>query len=146
MEGFAYRSGRGEHWLKNKCVLAEEFVILGYVPCAAGADLLGSLVLGCYEGGKVVYAGRVGTGWSYKLSRSLCDTVEKLHAPKPAFGRPLPAGAEKVVRWARPKRVCEIELRGWTADGLVRQGSFKGLREDNPAKEVVREAPREMAR
>jgi bifunctional non-homologous end joining protein LigD len=129
-----------------KTALTQELVILGYVPSTAGAELVGSLVLGYYEGGKLIYAGRVGTGWSHKLSRSLRDTVEKLHASKPAFGRSLPSGAEKGVRWARPKLVCEIEFRGWTADWLLRQGSFKGLREDKPAKEVVREAPRGMAR
>jgi bifunctional non-homologous end joining protein LigD len=68
-----YRSGRGEHWVKVKCVQAQEFVILGYVPSTAGADMVGSLVLGYYEDGKLAHAGRVGTGWSHKLSRTRHD-------------------------------------------------------------------------
>src|ERR1700680_1900709 len=74
-----YRPGRGTHWLKTKCVQAQEFVILGYVPSAAGTAFVGALALGFYEKRKLVYAGRVGTGWSRELSRLLCDKIEKLH-------------------------------------------------------------------
>jgi bifunctional non-homologous end joining protein LigD len=105
-----YRAGRGQHWLK--CVQRQEFIILGYVPSTAGASFVGSLALGFYEKGRLVYAGRVGTGWSNDLSRSLRDTIEHLHADRPAFGKPLLAGAAKGVRWARPELVAEIEYRG----------------------------------
>jgi bifunctional non-homologous end joining protein LigD len=73
-----YRSGRGDHWLKIKCTEAQEFVILGYVPSTAGAAFVGSLALGYYDHGKLVYAGRVGTGWSRKeLSGRLGDEVDQ---------------------------------------------------------------------
>jgi bifunctional non-homologous end joining protein LigD len=87
-----YRSGRGDHWLKIKCTEAQEFVILGYVPSTAGAAFVGSLALGYYDHGKLVYAGRVGTGWTRKLSKSLHDTIEGCTRPSRRSVSRCPAG------------------------------------------------------
>jgi bifunctional non-homologous end joining protein LigD len=89
------RAGRlAASLLKTKCVQAQEFVVTGYVASTAGAAFVGSLALGYYERGKLTYAGRVGTGWSRELSRSLRETIEKLHVPQPPFDNPLPKGGE----------------------------------------------------
>jgi bifunctional non-homologous end joining protein LigD len=136
-----YRGGRGEHWLKSKCMLRQEFVIVGYVPSTAASAAVGALALAYYDRGKLVYAGRVGTGFSAALARELRDKLEKINAKKPAFANALPAGAEKGVRWAEPRLVADVEFRGLTEERLVRQSAFKGLREDKSPEEVVLEAP-----
>jgi bifunctional non-homologous end joining protein LigD len=136
-----YRPGRGEHWLKSKCVERQEFVILGYIPSTVTSRAVGSLALGYYDNQNLVYAGRVGTGWSQEQARALRDELEIISALKPSFAKPLPAGTEKGVRWVEPRLVCEIEYRGWTRDRLLRAAAFKGLRDDKSAEEIVLEAP-----
>jgi bifunctional non-homologous end joining protein LigD len=134
-----YRSGRTDDWLKSKCVDRQEFLILGYIPSTVAAGMVGALLLGYRQNGKLVYAGRVGTGWSTAEARSLKDELEKIAAAKPAFTQPLPAGADKGARWSEPRLVADIQFRGWSTDGLLRQSSFKGIREDKSADEVVLE-------
>jgi bifunctional non-homologous end joining protein LigD len=141
-----YRSGRGDHWLKSKCVERQEFVILGYVPSTVSSRSIGSLALGYHDSGNLMYAGRVGTGWSSDQSRSLRDELEKISSTKPQFIKPLPGGGEKRVRWAEPRLICEIEYRGWTQDGLLRAAAFKGLRDDRPAEEIVLETLQKRAK
>jgi len=134
-----YRPGRGDHWLKTKGVLRQEFVILGYIPSTSAKGSVGSLVLGLYNRGRLQYVGRVGTGFSAEQAQSLRRELEKIAATRPKFDRSLPAGAEKDVRWAEPRLVCEVEYRGWTEDRLIRQASFRGVREDRPAQEITLE-------
>jgi len=134
-----HRSGRGEHWLKAKAVLRQEFVILGYIPSTVAKGLVGALLLGYYDDGTLFYAGRVGTGYSVDQAGSLRVALDKIASPKPKLGNSLPDGAEKGVRWAAPRLVCEVEYRSWTADKLIRQSSFIGLREDRPPEEIVLE-------
>jgi bifunctional non-homologous end joining protein LigD len=134
-----YRRGRGDHWLKVKAVQRQEFIILGYIPSTAAKGLVGALLMGYFERGTLYYAGRVGTGYSSAQAKALRDALEEIAAPKPKLGNDLPEGAEKGVRWAEPRLVCEVEYRAWTADKLIRQASFKGLREDRPAEEIMLE-------
>jgi len=141
-----YRRGHGEHWLKSKCRATQEFVILGFIVSTAAARSIGSLALGYYEDVALHYAGRVGTGWSAAQARSLYADLAKLESEKPKLKNPLPAGADKGVIWIEPRLVCEVEYRDWTQDGLIRQSSFKGLREDKPADEIVLETARKPAK
>jgi bifunctional non-homologous end joining protein LigD len=135
-----FSPGRGEHWLKSKCIRRQEFVIVGYIPSTAAPGSVGSLLLAYYEGDRrLIYAGRVGTGWSADQAKSLRNDLDRIAATKPHFLTPLPSGADKGVRWAEPRLVCEVQYRDWTLDGLLRQSSFKGLKEDKPAEEIVLE-------
>jgi bifunctional non-homologous end joining protein LigD len=141
-----YKPGRGEHWFKAKCQQSQEFVILGYVRSTAASGAVGSLALGYYSGDELVYAGRVGTGWSADLATSMRSELDKIKAKKPTLRKDLPAGAEKGVVWTEPRLVCEVEYRDWTHDGLIRQASFKGLREDKPARDISLETPLKRAK
>jgi bifunctional non-homologous end joining protein LigD len=140
-----YRSGRTDDWLKSKCVARQEFLILGHIPSSVAAGMVGALMLGYRQNGKLVYAGRVGTGWSTAEARSLKEQLEKIAAAKPALSKPLPAGADKGARWSQPVLVADIQFRAWSTDGLLLHASFKGIREDKSPDEVVLEEKPKLA-
>ena len=136
-----YRSGRTKSWLKSKCVDSDEFVIIGYVPSTTQRRVVGSLVLGYYDKGRLVYAGRVGSGFSTSVAEDLWRRLEAIRLDAPALDAPPPTEVRRNVRWTKPSLVAEVELRGWTADGIVRHAVYKGLRQDKQAADVAPEKP-----
>ncbi|MBX6321080.1 MAG: DNA ligase D [Rhodospirillaceae bacterium] len=138
-----YQPGRGRSWIKCKCTGREEFAIAGYVTSTVSRHAVGSLALGAYRDGALVYVGRVGTGFDAETSRALFARLKVLERRTPPFEAALPAVARRGVHWVEPRLVCVVEYRGWTEDGLLRHASFVGLREDKPANEV--ELPRRVA-
>ncbi|RUW31062.1 MULTISPECIES: DNA ligase D [unclassified Mesorhizobium] len=136
-----YRSGRGLTWVKSKCTLRQEFVIGGYLPSDKTGRGLRSLLVGYHEGGKLHYAGRVGTGFSGKVMAGLKKKLDGLEAKESPFSMAVPKG--KGLTWVRPELVGEVEFRSWTSDRIIRHASFQGLREDKPAEEVMQEKPKQ---
>ena len=134
-----YRSGRGKDWIKSKCSERQEFVIAGYVLSTTSDTAIGSLVLGHYDGNKLVHAGRVGTGFSRRAAEDLFRRLEEIRREKSPFDAPLDAASKRGVRFVEPQLVAEVEFRAWTADGILRHASFRGLREDKPPTEISRE-------
>jgi bifunctional non-homologous end joining protein LigD len=139
----AYRSGRAKSWLKSKCGMEQEFVIIGWTPSDKTGREFRSLLVAVNEEGALRYAGRVGSGFDGDTLGKLA-TLFKRYARRTSPAEGVPAAIARKSKFVEPKLVGEFAFRGWTGDDLVRQGSFKGLREDKPAREIVRERP--MAR
>jgi bifunctional non-homologous end joining protein LigD len=129
-----YVAGRTKSWIKLKCRLRQDFVVAGYTRPGGSRHGFGALVLGVYEKpGKLVYAGKVGTGFDEALLTRLSRKFSTLRRSDSPLENP---PREKGIQWLRPVLIAEVEFAERTNEGVIRQGSFRGLREDIPAKAV----------
>lgn len=134
-----YRRGaRNASWRKIKCLLRQEFVVGGFEDSIVGG--LGALLLGTYDDdGRLVYAGKVGTGFQ-RMAAQLYVACKKLGRATTPFEENLPMGRLIAnARWMTPTMVVEVAFVEWTEGGHIRHPSFQGLREDKDARQVVRE-------
>ena len=139
----AYRSKRTKTWLKIKCTKRQEFVIGGWTPSEKRAGFA-SLLLGYYDGGDFIYAGRVGTGFDEDMLKELGAKLEAIERKTSAFKK-VPRDIERGARWVTPKLVAEIDFTEFTGEGHLRHPAFIGLRTDKDAKKIVRETPKGAA-
>ncbi|HYB87368.1 MAG TPA: non-homologous end-joining DNA ligase [Streptosporangiaceae bacterium] len=137
-----YRAGRTKDWLKFKCLSGQEFVIGGFTDPQRSRVGFGALLLGYYDsGGRLVYAGKVGTGFTNQMLHSLHDRLAAIERRTTPFdGGPLPR-SEAGVHWVEPRLVGEVGFSEWTSAGELRHPRFEGLRDDKDPGEVVRETP-----
>jgi bifunctional non-homologous end joining protein LigD len=133
-----YVAARSRDWLKLKCAHAQELVIGGWTAPKGSRERLGALLVGYYENGKLRYAGKVGTGFDRETLHRLGDELERRERTSSPFETGDPP---RNARWAEPELVAEIGFAEWTRDGKLRQPRYQGLRDDKPAREVVRELP-----
>ncbi len=139
-----YVGARTGSWLKIKCHGEDEFVIGGYRPSDAGKREFASLLIGEYDNGKLVYRGRVGTGFGEDTLSTLGARLTRLERATSPFAM-VPADIAREARWVEPQLVAVIAYREQTEDGVLRHPAFLGLRSDKAAKEVqmsTRVAPR----
>ncbi|MEX2168668.1 MAG: DNA ligase D [Pirellulales bacterium] len=137
-----YQSARSRNWLKIKCLKRQEFVIGGFTKPSGSRLGFGALLLGFYQGGYLVYCGRVGTGFTQQSLRQLKAELQQRVADKPPFANPPTGASRRGVTWVRPELVGEVAFTEWTDDGILRHPSFYGLREDKSPQHVGREKPR----
>ena len=136
-------------WVKSKCLNREEFVVVGWTEPEGSRSHLGALLLGYYtEDGRLLYAGRAGTGITEKELKRLAALLAPLQIPKMPLAEPPPRDSRfgsplklAKVHWVRPEVVVEVTYLTWTEDNLLRQVSYQGQREDKPARQVVRPLP-----
>jgi len=137
-----YVQKRSSYWVKSKCIKRQEFVIGGYTDPSGSRKAFGALLLGYYDKGqKLHYAGRVGTGFTQARLHELAQLLQPREVRRISFDSFPSTESRRGIHWVRPDLVAEVEFTDWTSDGILRHPSFQGLREDKPAKEVVRERP-----
>ncbi|MGP4052107.1 non-homologous end-joining DNA ligase [Streptomyces sp. 2A115] len=133
-----YEPRRSPDWLKLKCSQGQEFVVGGFTEPAGSRVGFGALLLGYYDGDRLRYAGKVGTGFDHRTLLALRERLDELGVcASPFSDRVREAGPH----WAEPRLVAQIDFTEWTRDGMLRHPRFLGLREDKTAREIVRERP-----
>jgi len=142
-----YETGhRSSSWIKIKFHKNEEFVIVGYTLPQRSRQYFGALLLAYYQGKRLVFAGRVGTGFNEKVLRAIFHKLKPLEVPSLAMdniqepsGRWRPKGWKASdSRWTKPQLVAQVKFTEWTEEGILRPPSFQGLREDKNPLQVVR--------
>jgi bifunctional non-homologous end joining protein LigD len=148
LKSSTYETGqRSGAWVKIKFHKGQEFVIVGYTLPKKSRKYFGALSLGYYKGKRLIFAGRVGTGFNDKALREIFGKLKPLEIPEPLVeeiqepsGRWRPRGWKASdSRWVKPKLVAQVQFTEWTSDGILRHPSFQGLREDKKFTDVVRE-------
>jgi bifunctional non-homologous end joining protein LigD len=134
-----YLLGKRGRWLKTKCVRRQEFVIGGFTDPEGARVGIGALLVGYYDGHDLVFAGKVGTGFTTKGARELRSTLNKLETTESPFSTPPAGWLGKNAHWVKPKLVAEVAFTEWTNDGKIRHPSFQGLRHDKDPKRIVKE-------
>jgi DNA ligase D-like protein (predicted ligase) len=133
-----YSETRSRDWLKFKCEHGQELVIGGYTAPRGSRVEFGALLVGYYEGAQLRYAGKVGTGFDVPTLRELGAKLRELRRSEPPFADAAQI-SDRTVTWVEPRLVAQVGLAEWTGHGRLRHPRFLGLRDDKPAREVVRE-------
>src|SRR5213596_3158335 len=138
-----YRAGRSPNWLKIRADRTDDFVVVGFTRPKGSRSGFGALDLGAHQDGKLVYGGRVGSGFTDAELKDVSAALERGIRPTPAFSGPVPTDAGHT--WVEPTLVVEVRYKEWTDEGLLRQPVFVRFRDDKPITEIAkRDAGGEM--
>ncbi|NIL18211.1 DNA ligase D [Pseudomonas sp. AN3A02] len=140
--GSLYVSKRSPDWIKLKCRLRQEFVIVGFTRPQGSRSGFGALLLAVNDDTGLVYAGRVGTGFDQAALKKISEQLKALERDASPLAKPLTSAQARGVHWVEPQLVGEVQFAEWTREGVVRQAAFVGLRTDKPVEQIVHEQPR----
>ncbi len=132
-----YGGGRSREWIKIKCFRRQEFIIGGYTEPQGGRTCFGALHLGLYDGQKLIYVSKVGTGFDGKALKAIWEKMQPLKRSRSPFDERSPSGRGHT--WVEPRLVCEVRFSDWTHDGGIRHPAFLGLRADKNPEECRKE-------
>src|SRR5262249_20615655 len=134
--GAPYRGGRSADWLKLRVEKTGDFVVVGFTQPSGTRTGFGALHLAVWEDGRLVYAGRAGSGFSARQLEEVRAELDGIRRKTPPFEGPLPPGRGHV--WVEPQLIAEVRYLTWTDDHLLRHPTFVRFREDKKIEECTR--------